>query len=72
MGASPRPDARRDNLEGFWKPQFGRNHGFIRCVIPLKENNLRAWLTPDGKSVEELYALLDDRERPYYQHQLAA
>lgn len=142
-------NARRDNLEGFWKNQFGRHHAVVvmrsffenvarndyekrplcegekpenlilhfnpsppadmlvaclwdhwrgrdgeelysfaaitdepppeiaatgheRCVIPLKEENIRAWLSPRERSPAELYRILDNRERPYYEHRIAA
>ena len=141
-------NARRDNLEGFWKGQFGHTHGVIvcdafyenvsrhkvegrelaedeaeenvvlefrpqprqdmliaclyshweqdgeelwsfaaitdepppevaaaghdRCIIPIKEANLGAWLNPDPKRPDALYAILHDRERPYYEHRMAA
>lgn len=141
-------NARRDNLEGFWKGQFGHTHGVIvcnafyenvsrhnveghtladgeveenvvlqfrpqpkqdmliaclyshwqqdgeelwsfaaitdepppevaaaghdRCIVPVKERSLGAWLNPDPKELDVLYAILDDRERPYYEHRLAA
>lgn len=137
-------NARRDNLEGFWKAQFGYTHGVIvanafyehvtrstaagdgtekvilefrprptqdmlvaclwshwvgadgepdlysfaaitdeppqevaaaghdRCIIPIRPKNLDAWLNPDPNNLEALYAILDDRERPYYEHRLAA
>jgi len=45
--------------------------GHNRCIIPLKPQNLDAWLTP-GADLATYYALLDDRERPYYAHELAA
>jgi len=45
--------------------------GHNRCIIPLKPQNLSAWLTP-GADLAAYYALLDDRERPYYAHELAA
>ncbi len=45
--------------------------GHDRCPIPLKTENIDAWLTPQGRSREELFAILDDRERPYYEYQLA-
>ncbi len=141
-------NARRDNLEGFWKNQFGKQHAYCvvqsfyenvalhdfekrelrpgekvqncvlhfnpqpagdmlvaclwdrwqkpgepallsfaaiidapppevaatgdnRCIVPLKPQNLNAWLTP-GADLATYYALLDDRERPYYAHELAA
>jgi putative SOS response-associated peptidase YedK len=46
--------------------------GHNRCILPLKDSNVEAWLTPEGRSREELYGMLDDRERPYYAHELAA
>lgn len=141
-------NARRDNLEGFWKDQFGFSHGVVvasafyenvsrhrlehrelapgekdenvilefkpqtggdmlvacvwsrwtspgqedllsfaaitdepppevsaaghdRCIIPIREQNLDAWLQPNGDRAKA-YAVLDDRERPYYEHRLAA
>ena len=142
-------NARRDNLEGFWRKQFGVTHGLIvanaffenvskhkaegrdlvpgeqeenvvlefrpkptqdmlvaclwsqwtgggepdllsfaaitdeppaeiaaaghdRCIIPIKPEHLDAWLNPDRSNLNALYAILDDRERPYYEHRLAA
>lgn len=135
-------NARRDNLEGFWKGQFGYTHGLMvvnafyehvaiskadgemekvilefkprptqdmlvaclwshwtsagepdllsfaaitdepppeiataghdRCIIPIKPENIDAWLNPNPKDHKALYAILDDRERPYYEHRLAA
>ncbi|RZT93726.1 SOS response-associated peptidase family protein [Rivibacter subsaxonicus] len=130
-------NARRDNLEGFWKGQFGHSHGIMvvnafyenvdrggsnavlefrprptqdmlvaclwsrwsapgepdllsfaaitdeppaevaaaghdRCIIPIKPENIDAWLNPDPSDLKALYAILDDRERPYYEHRLAA
>lgn len=134
-------NARRDNLEGFWKGQFGHSHGLMlthaffehvtlsgpegekklilefkpnalsdmlvavlwsrwtgtdgtellsfaaitdepppeiaaaghdRCVIPIKAKNIDDWLSPSPSKLAECYAILDDRERPYYEHRLAA
>ena len=145
-------NARRDNLEGFWKGQFGVSHGIVvlnaffenvsrhrvegralgegekeenvilefrprpaqdmlvaclwsrwsdpsgrepellsfaaitdeppaeiaaaghdRCVIPIKAEHLDAWLDPaTAKDLKRMQAILDDRERPYYEHRLAA
>jgi putative SOS response-associated peptidase YedK len=142
-------NARRDNLEGFWKEQFGVSHGVMvanaffenvsrhrmeardlragekevnvilefrprpeqdmlvaclwsrwhapgepellsfaaitdeppaeiaaaghdRCIIPIKAQHVDAWLNPDRANLRALYAILDDRERPYYEHRLAA
>jgi putative SOS response-associated peptidase YedK len=130
-------NARRDNLEGFWRYQFGMTHGVLvinsfyehvdldgndtilefmpkptqdmglaclwsrwtapgqpdllsfavimdeppdeiraaghdRCPIPLKPENVDAWLRPDLGDPDAQYAILDDRARPYYEHRLAA
>jgi len=142
-------NARRDNLEGFWKAQFGVSHGIMvanafyenvsrhkmegrelapgekeqnvilefrpqqtqdmlvaclwshwqgtgepdllsfaaitdeppaeiaaaghdRCIIPIKPGNVDAWLNPDPKNLAAQYAILEDRERPYYEHRMAA
>jgi len=46
--------------------------GHDRCVIPLREANLDAWLNPAGRATSELSQFLDDRSRPYYEHELAA
>ena len=141
-------NARRDNLEGFWKGQFGQTHGLMlatsffenvsrhrlegrelaegeepenvvlkfdpktggpmqaaclfshwtgagepdllsfaaitddpppevsaaghdRCIIPITRDNVQDWLNPNG-DLNRSYAILDARERPYYEHKLAA
>ena len=46
--------------------------GHDRCIIPIKRERLDTWLTPDPADLATLYAVLDDRERPYYEHRLAA
>lgn len=46
--------------------------GHDRCIIPIKPENIDAWLNPDRKNLAAQYAILDDRERPYYEHRLAA
>lgn len=46
--------------------------GHDRCIIPIKHENLDAWLNPDAGNLAALYAILDDRDRPYYEHRLAA
>lgn len=142
-------NARRDNLDGFWRGQWGRTHGVIiataffenvnrhraegrelaageavenqvlefrprpeqemlvaclwsrwnapgepdllsfaaitdeppaevaaaghdRCIMPIKPENLDAWLQPDPERLDLQQAILDDRSRPYYEHRLAA
>jgi putative SOS response-associated peptidase YedK len=46
--------------------------GHDRCIIPIKPEHLDAWLNPDPNNLAALHAILDDRARPYYEHQLAA
>ena len=46
--------------------------GHDRCIIPIKPDNLDAWLEPDPGDLAALQAILDDRDRPYYEHRLAA
>ncbi|WEN14283.1 SOS response-associated peptidase family protein [Rhodanobacter sp. AS-Z3] len=46
--------------------------GHDRCIIPIKPEYIDRWLSPDSKNLQALYAILDDRARPYYQHRLAA
>jgi hypothetical protein len=41
-------------------------------VVSIKEQNVHAWLTPEGRSVKELQSILDDVERPYYAHEVLA
>ncbi len=142
-------NARRDNLEGFWRGQFGHTHGIMvvdafyenvarhasehrelasgevaqnvvlefrptpprpmlvaclwsswaapgaedllsfaaitdeppaevaaaghdRCIVPIREENIDAWLNPDPGDLAALHAILDDRDRPYYEHRQAA
>lgn len=46
--------------------------GHDRCIVPIKREHIDAWLNPDPNNLEALYAILDDRARPYYAHKLAA
>ena len=46
--------------------------GHDRCIIPIKAENVDDWLNPDPKNLARQYAILDDRERPYYEHRWAA
>ena len=46
--------------------------GHDRCIIPIKRKNIAAWLSPEPGKLEAQFAILDDRERPYYEHRLAA
>ena len=46
--------------------------GHDRCIIPIKAENADDWLSPQAGDLAAQYAILDDRERPYYEHRLAA
>jgi len=47
--------------------------GHDRCIVQLRDENVRAWLTPQGRSLDELDGILEDSQgRPYYEHRLAA
>lgn len=46
--------------------------GHDRCIVPIKPEHLDAWLDPDPRHLAASYAILDDRQRPYYEHRLAA
>lgn len=46
--------------------------GHDRMIVSLKQQNLEAWLKPDGRTIAELDALLADREAPYYEHEVMA
>ncbi|MCP1174391.1 SOS response-associated peptidase family protein [Ralstonia chuxiongensis] len=133
-------NARRDNLRGFWKGQYGHTHGLVlvdafyenvtgpdgknvvlefrpdppqtllvacvwshwratkpgekdllsfaiitddpppeiaeaghdRCPIPIKPENIDAWLNPEARSLDAVDAILEDKLRPYYTHRNAS
>jgi putative SOS response-associated peptidase YedK len=46
--------------------------GHDRCIVQIKPENIDAWLNPDPANLAASYAVLDERPRPYYEHQLAA
>jgi putative SOS response-associated peptidase YedK len=46
--------------------------GHDRCIIPIKPRHLEAWLNPAPGDLAAQQAILDDRERPFYEHRLAA
>ena len=46
--------------------------GHDRCIIPIKAENVEAWLNPESSKLSAMQAILDDRERPYYEHRMAA
>ncbi len=46
--------------------------GHDRCIVPIKSENIDAWLNPDASDLAAQYAILDDRDRPFHEHRLAA
>jgi putative SOS response-associated peptidase YedK len=46
--------------------------GHDRCIVNLKEASISAWLKPEGRKVDELQGLLDDKQRPFYEHEVLA
>lgn len=46
--------------------------GHDRMIINLKPEHLQAWLSPQGRKLEELEQILGDRQAPYYEHEVMA
>jgi hypothetical protein len=46
--------------------------GHDRCIIPVKSEHNDEWLDPDPSNLAAQYAILDDRNRPYYDYRKAA
>jgi putative SOS response-associated peptidase YedK len=46
--------------------------GHDRMVIRLTRENVDRWLTPKGRTEEELQAILSERQPAYYEHRVAA
>jgi putative SOS response-associated peptidase YedK len=46
--------------------------GHDRMVIRLTRENVGRWLTPQGRSDDELQAILSERQPAYYEHRVAA
>jgi putative SOS response-associated peptidase YedK len=46
--------------------------GHDRCIVPIKAENIESWLNPQASELSAMYAILEDRDRPYYEHRLAA
>ncbi len=53
-------------------PPEVRAAGHDRCIVPITAANVDAWLNPDPANLAALYGILDERERPYYEHRVAA
>ena len=41
--------------------------GHDRTIINIKPENANAWLTPQERSDEELFAIFDDKRHPFYE-----
>lgn len=46
--------------------------GHDRTIIQLAPHNIDAWLQPEGRSIDALQAILDERPQAYYEHREAA
>ncbi len=46
--------------------------GHDRTIINIRPENVDAWLSPDPKDLDALYAIFDDKQHPFYEHRLAA
>ncbi|WP_158898439.1 SOS response-associated peptidase family protein [Burkholderia sp. L27(2015)] len=46
--------------------------GHDRCIVPIKREHIDAWLNPDPQYLADQYAILDDRNQPYYEYRQAA
>jgi putative SOS response-associated peptidase YedK len=53
-------------------PQEVAAAGHDRMIIRLTRENVDRWLTPRGRSDEELQAILSERQPAYYEHRVAA
>jgi putative SOS response-associated peptidase YedK len=46
--------------------------GHDRMIVNLKPENIDHWLSPVGRLLDELQAILTDRQAPYYEHEVMA
>ena len=53
-------------------PQEVAAAGHDRMVVRLMPQNVDRWLTPQGRSDEELQRILSDQQPAYYEHRVAA
>ena len=42
--------------------------GHTRCIISIKEDNVPAWLSPEGLSQDRLQQILTHKVTPLYEH----
>jgi putative SOS response-associated peptidase YedK len=50
-------------------PTEVRDAGHDRMIVNIQTQNVGRWLAPQGRPVEELQAILSDRQMPYYAHE---
>ena len=50
-------------------PAEVRDAGHDRMIVNIQPQNIGRWLTPADRPVEELQAILNDRQMPYYAHE---
>ena len=46
-----------------------RDAGHDRMIVNIRAENIARWLAPEGRPLEELQAILSDRQTPYYAHE---
>jgi len=46
--------------------------GHDRTIINIKPEHIDAWLNPDPSNLAALYAIFDDKAKPFYEHKVAA
>jgi len=44
--------------------------GHDRCPVPIKPENVDEWLNPRMTNLKRMQEILEDRERPYYDHRV--
>jgi putative SOS response-associated peptidase YedK len=45
--------------------------GHDRCIVPIRPENLLTWLDPQASTLDAQEAILEDRDRQFYEHRLA-
>lgn len=46
--------------------------GHDRCIVPIRPENVEAWLNPKGSSLDALDEILEDRAHALYEYRIAA
>jgi putative SOS response-associated peptidase YedK len=53
-------------------PAEVRAAGHDRMIVNIQPTSVERWLTPQGRTSDELQAILSDRRTPYYEHRVEA